>query len=194
MALFELCDPLPRSSRFVVFLQRFHYYDLMTRPLIVFSLGVLLIACNKKETPELPPVDTVSQAPAPAPPPSRTENIKRGDTTITPSGLMYIDIKEGKGEPPKQGQEVTVNYTGQLVNGTVFDSNVDPQFGHAQPFTTPIGVGAVIPGWDEGLMTMKPGGKRKLISPSDLAYGPMGQGSIPPDAMLIFDVELLSVK
>ena len=107
---------------------------------------------------------------------------------------MYIDIKEGKGEMPKQGQKVTVNYTGSLVNGTKFDSNVDPQFGHVQPFTTPIGVGQVIPGWDEGLMTMKPGGKRKLIIPSDLGYGAMGQGSIPPDAMLIFEVELLSVN
>lgn len=165
----------------------------MKKYLIVSSLCLLLIACGKKESANVPQ-DTVGIPPPPMPPPSRSENIKRGDTTITPSGLMYIDIRVGKGESPKQGQQVTVNYTGQLVNGTVFDSNVDPKFGHVKPFTTAIGVGQVIPGWDEGLMTMKPGGKRKLIIPSDLAYGAMGQGAIPPDAMLIFDVELIEIK
>lgn len=162
--------------------------------LLLLSFTVVLASCGKKEA-EVPPLDTSTIVAPPTPPPvSRTENITRGDTTVTPSGLMYIDIKEGKGEMPKQGQQVTVNYTGSLVNGTKFDSNVDPQFGHVQPFTTAIGVGQVIKGWDEGLMTMKPGGKRKLIIPSDLGYGAMGQGSIPPDAMLIFEVELLSVN
>jgi len=165
--------------------------------IVLVSLLFIISSCGKKEA-EVPPVDSaVVPPPAPAaPPPSRTENITRGDTTITPSGLMYIDVKEGKGEMPKQGQQVTVNYTGKLVNGTAFDSNVDPKFGHVQPFTTPIGVGAVIKGWDEGLMTMKPGGKRKLIIPGDLAYGsqPPPGSSIPLDAMLIFDVELVSVK
>lgn len=161
--------------------------------LLLAAFTLILSSCGKKEA-EVPPVDTTAMVTPAAPPESRKENITRGDTTITPSGLMYIDIKEGKGEMPKQGQNVTVNYTGSLVNGTKFDSNVDPQFGHVQPFTTPIGVGQVIPGWDEGLMTMKPGGKRKLIIPSDLGYGAMGNGSIPPDAMLIFEVELLSVN
>lgn len=160
---------------------------------LIVSLSIIISSCGKKEA-EVPPVDTTAAVVPPPPPPSPKEDIKRGDTTITPSGLMYIDVKVGKGESPKQGQEVTVNYTGQLVNGTVFDSNVDPKFGHVSPYTTAIGVGQVIPGWDEGLMTMKPGGKRKLIIPSDLAYGSQGQGMIPPDAMLIFDVELLSVK
>ena len=162
--------------------------------LLLLSFTVVLASCGKKEA-EVPPVDTSMIVAPPAPPPeSRKENITRGDTTVTPSGLMYIDIKEGKGEMPKQGQTVSVNYTGTLVNGTVFDSSVDPKFGHVEPIEIPIGVGAVIAGWDEGIMSMKPGGKRKLIIPSDLGYGAMGKGSIPPDAMLIFDVELLSVK
>lgn len=166
----------------------------MKKHLIVFAcLSLLLTACGKKENAEVP-IDTVSVPPPPMPPPSPKENIKRGDTTITPSGLMYIDIKEGKGEMPKPGQDVTVNYTGTLVNGTVFDSNVDPKFGHTTPFTFAIGMQQVIKGWDEGLLTMKPTGKRKLIIPSELAYGSQGQGPIPPDAMLVFDVELLSVK
>lgn len=167
----------------------------MKQLVLLACLTIFIASCGKKEA-EVPPVDTaaITHTPAPEPPPSPKENIRRGDTTITPSGLMYIDVKEGKGEMPKQGQQVTVNYTGQLVNGKKFDSNVDPQFGHVQPFTTEIGVGRVIAGWDEGLMTMKPGGKRKLIIPSVLGYGAMGQGDIPPDAMLIFDVELLGVK
>jgi peptidylprolyl isomerase len=167
----------------------------MKHLLLLTCLCLLISSCGKKEA-ELPPVDTMSVPPPPLPPPSPKEPITRGDTTITPSGLMYIDVKEGKGESPKQGQQVTVNYTGMLVNGTVFDSNVDPKFGHVEPYTTAIGVGAVIPGWDEGLMTMKPGGKRKLMIPGDLAYGsqPPPGSPIPPDAMLIFDIELISVK
>jgi len=166
----------------------------MKRFILLTCLGLLISSCGKKESAELPPMDTVGVPPPALPPESRTENITRGDTTITPSGLMYIELKEGKGESPKKGQQVTVNYTGQLVNGMVFDSNVDPNFGHVQPYTTAIGVGQVIKGWDEGIMTMKPGGRRRLIIPSDLAYGPMGHGSIPANAMLIFDVELISVK
>ena len=96
---------------------------------------------------------------------------------------------------PKKGQKITVNYTGKTTDGKIFDSNVDPSKGHVQPFTTEIGVGKVIPGWDEGFLSMKVGGKRKLIIPSDLGYGAQGQGAdIPPNAMLIFDVELLKVE
>ena len=166
----------------------------MKQLFLLACISLLIASCGKKQA-EVPPVDTAAVvAHTPEPPPSPKENVTRGDTTITPSGLMYIDIKEGKGEMPKQGQTVSVNYTGSLVNGTVFDSSVDPKFGHVEPIEIPIGVGSVIKGWDEGIMTMKPGGKRKLIIPSDLGYGAMGKGSIPPDAMLLFDVELLSVK
>ncbi|MBI3649777.1 MAG: FKBP-type peptidyl-prolyl cis-trans isomerase [Acidobacteria bacterium] len=111
-------------------------------------------------------------------------------TTI--SGLKYIDLVEGKGASPSRGQAVTVHYTGWLEDGKKFDSSVDK----GQPFTFPIGVGRVIKGWDEGVMTMKLGGKRKLIIPAPLGYGTRGAGNglIPPNATLIFEVELLGIK
>ncbi len=109
----------------------------------------------------------------------------------TASGLKYVDEKVGNGEYPKAGQKVTVHYTGTLENGKKFDSSRD----RGQPFTFTIGVGQVIKGWDEGVATMKPGGKRKLIIPSELGYGSRGAGAdIPGGATLLFDVELISVK
>lgn len=115
-----------------------------------------------------------------------------GAEITTPSGLKYVDLVVGAGESPKPGQMVTVHYTGTLENGTKFDSSVD----RGQPYIFPIGVGKVIKGWDEGVMTMKIGGKRKLIIPPDLGYGARGAGGgvIPPNATLIFEVELLGVK
>ena len=112
-------------------------------------------------------------------------------TTKTPSGLEYIDIVEGTGASPKTGQRVTVHYTGKLKDGTKFDSSVD----RGQPFQFIIGVGQVIKGWDEGVATMKVGGKRTLIIPSKLGYGERGAGNvIPPNAELHFDVELLGLQ
>jgi FKBP-type peptidyl-prolyl cis-trans isomerase FkpA len=114
-----------------------------------------------------------------------------GEEITTPSGLKYVDLVIGAGESPKSGQMVTVHYTGTLENGTKFDSSVD----RGQPLVFPIGVGRVIKGWDEGVMSMKVGGKRKLIIPSDLAYGASGRPPrIPPNSTLIFEVELLGVK
>lgn len=116
---------------------------------------------------------------------------KADKMVTTPSGLKYVDQVVGTGAAPVAGKKVTVHYTGTLENGRKFDSSVDRK----EPFTFTIGVGQVIPGWDEGVMTMKVGGKRKLIIPPQLGYGAAGAGGvIPPNATLLFDVELLDVK
>jgi len=117
-------------------------------------------------------------------------NSAPGTEVATPSGLKYVDEVVGTGESPRPGQNVTVHYTGTLENGTKFDSSVDRR----EPYTFPIGTGAVIKGWDEGLMTMKIGGKRRLIIPPSLGYGASGQAKIPPNSTLIFEVELLGVQ
>ena len=109
----------------------------------------------------------------------------------TPSGLQYIDEVEGNGPQPNKGQIVTVHYTGTLDDGKKFDSSKDRN----QPFEFTLGVGQVIKGWDEGVASMKVGGKRKLIIPADLGYGARGAGgAIPPNARLTFEVELLGVR
>ena len=111
-------------------------------------------------------------------------------TVTTASGLKYVDVVVGKGASPTTGKTVKVHYTGTLENGKKFDSSVDRN----EPFSFTIGVGQVIKGWDEGVMTMKVGGERKLIIPSKLGYGARGAGAaIPPNATLLFDVELLDV-
>jgi hypothetical protein len=110
--------------------------------------------------------------------------------TTTPSGLKYINLKPGKGPVPQPGQTVTVQYTGVLQDGTVFDSSRD----NNQPFSFKLGAGEVIKGWDEAFTTMPLGSRRELIIPPDLAYGASGRGSIPPNATLIFDVEVVGIS
>jgi len=134
--------------------------------------------------------DDVKPTPAP-------EAAKKSESKMraTPSGLQYEDIKEGTGASPRSGQVCVMDYTGWLwengAKGKKFDSSVD----RGTPFEFPIGQGRVIKGWDEGVATMKVGGKRLLLIPPQLGYGSRGAGGvIPPNATLLFEVELIAVK
>jgi len=110
---------------------------------------------------------------------------------ITDSGLKYEDLEPGDGEPAAGGQTVTVHYTGWLTDGTKFDSSHDRN----EPFRFPLGKGRVIRGWDEGVVGMRPGGRRRLTIPPHLGYGAAGAGGvIPPNATLVFEVELLGAE
>ena len=123
--------------------------------------------------------------------PKAPAEVADADYQSNDEGLKYYDFEEGSGDTPQPGQLVTVQYTGWLTDGTKFDSSLD----RAEPFTFALGKGQVIPGWDEGVATMKVGGKRQLLIPSDLAYGEQGAGGvIPPNASLIFEVELLDIQ
>jgi FKBP-type peptidyl-prolyl cis-trans isomerase len=109
----------------------------------------------------------------------------------TTSGLEYIEVEAGTGAQAEAGKSVSVHYTGKLQDGKVFDSSVS----RGEPISFKLGVGQVIKGWDEGIALMKVGGKAQLIIPPDLGYGARGAGGvIPPNAILVFDVELVDVK
>lgn len=125
----------------------------------------------------------------PAPPATPTATKDKKAMMTTASGLQYVDTVEGTGATPTQGKTVTVHYTGTLQDGKKFDSSRD----RGQPFEFKIGIGQVIKGWDEGVGTMKVGGRRQLVIPPDLGYGARGIGPIPPNSTLLFDVELLGV-
>lgn len=144
--------------------------------MLLLGVAVAIAACSQKET--APQAGGRQVLPAEARP------------VTTPSGLTYTDLAVGNGPSPTSGKPVKVHYTGWLENGTKFDSSVD----RGDPFVFVIGAGEVIPGWDEGVMTMKAGGKRKLVIPPQLGYGAAGAGGvIPPNATLVFEVELLEV-
>jgi FKBP-type peptidyl-prolyl cis-trans isomerase FkpA len=126
--------------------------------------------------------------------------LQNGQMTATVSGgtkpmedvkeLKITDTVVGTGAEATAGKSITVHYTGTLTNGQKFDSSVD----RGQPFTFTLGQGRVIEGWEKGFNGMKVGGKRRLVIPSDMGYGSQGQGTIPPNATLVFDVELLKVE
>lgn len=141
----------------------------------VVALALLLAACQAAS----------GSGPAGATPPAGAQ------TTTTPTGLQYQDIVVGTGAAPLSGQTVSVHYTGWLADGKKFDSSLD----RGKPLEFVLGRSQVIKGWDEGVATMKIGGKRKLIIPPALGYGAGGAGNvIPANATLTFDVELLGVK
>lgn len=152
-----------------------------------FSAGTPAAMAGSK-----PPSEAAAISSSSAPIPSNLIAMDNNDKIVTTdSGLKYVEITEGDGAAPQTGQTVYVHYTGTLENGDKFDSSRDRN----QPFSFKLGVGQVIKGWDEGLSTMKVGGRRKLIIPADLGYGARGAGGvIPPNATLIFDVELLKIS
>jgi len=158
----------------------------MNRTAILGLPIALLAAPLSAQTPATP------KAPASA---KAVASSKGTHMITTPSGLQYVDTTEGTGPSPSKGQTCTMHYTGWLSAagkpGQKFDSSVD----RGQPFSFTLGVGQVIQGWDEGVATMKKGGKRTLHIPAALGYGARGAGGvIPPNADLIFDVELLGFK
>lgn len=167
-------------------------------PILLVATATLLLAAacgddaaDATPTPSGTPDATSTTARTVTPSPTaRSGPIVLQSPTITPSGLRYQDIVVGSGATPQQGQRVTVHYTGYFTDGRKFDSSLD----RSQPFTFVLGVGQVIAGWDEGIATMKVGGKRLLYIPAKLAYGSRGQGPIPPDTDLVFEVELLDVR
>ena len=136
-------------------------------------------------------VSVASQMPTCAKDKSKSKE-SSGQMVKTSTGLQYQDVTVGKGQSPQPGRKVVVHYTGWLMNGTKFDSSVD----RGKPFDFVLGAHQVIPGWDEGVASMKVGGKRILVIPPDLAYGQRGTpgGPIPPNATLKFEVELLGVQ
>ncbi|MCX6755294.1 MAG: FKBP-type peptidyl-prolyl cis-trans isomerase [Candidatus Nomurabacteria bacterium] len=117
------------------------------------------------------------------------------NNTVQNEPVSTTDTANQEGRLTKAGDTVAMNYTGSLENGTVFDSNVDPKFKHVEPFVFNLGAGQVIKGWDQGLVGMKVGEKRHLVIKPEDGYGATGAGNIiPPNATLIFDVELLAIK
>ncbi|HEY4595280.1 MAG TPA: FKBP-type peptidyl-prolyl cis-trans isomerase [Thermoanaerobaculia bacterium] len=148
-----------------------------TLPRVLFAL--LMLA-----GPLLPPAFAVQDKKPAAPPAAAREN-------VTPSGVRYVDLQLGQGDEAQLGKIVEVHYTGWLQDGTRFDSSRDRE----HPFTFRLGTGDAIKGWDEGLLGMKVGGKRKLTIPPELGFGKQGIGSVvPPNAMLVYEFELLGVR
>ena len=168
------------------------------RKYLVFAIVTALIAgCGAAKKQEAKPVSEPQAAPAARPaaqPPQEAATTQKSgnaaDTVKTSSGLKFIVIKKGNGPTPKAGQIVKAHYTGKFLDGKVFDSSIP----RGEPIAFPVGKGHVIKGWDEAILTMSKGEKRILIIPPQLAYGEGGMGPIPPNATLIFEVELVDFQ
>ena len=147
------------------------------RPLfLLFLLAPLLTACDSNEPDDPIEID-----------PPRV--VAESDYTVTATGLKYFDFVVGSGPIAQNDNQVLVHYNGWLQDGTLFDSS----YQRGEPLTFILGVGEVIPGWDEGILDMRAGGQRQLVIPPQLAYGSAGLGPIPPNATLIFEVEFLGI-
>lgn len=157
-----------------------------TAPLLIALAAALALMAGCSSTASEPSTPSTTEQP-PAEQPAAEATAPTSDPVTE---LKIEDIQVGTGAEAVAGKTVTVHYTGWLTDGTKFDSSVD----RGEPFPFPLGAGRVIPGWEQGVTGMKVGGKRRLIIPPDLAYGPQGTGPIPPNATLIFDVELLDVQ
>lgn len=156
------------------------------RAALVFA-SVLIVAasaCGSDHATAPAPVAITSTTFAPA------LGINLAAMSMTASGLYYQDVTVGSGAVAQAGKQLTVHYTGWLPDGTKFDSSVD----RGQPFGFTLGTGVVIPGWDEGVAGMRVGGVRKLVIPSSLGYGARGARAIPPNSVLVFSIQLLSVQ
>lgn len=163
--------------------------------IVIAFIGVIVYSMIKQK-----PTNKVSN-------PKLSENNKpmqqintepNGSSSVTVSTTVGInkndDTQKSDTEVARSGDFVSVNYTGKLENGTVFDSNVDPKFNHPAPFNFRLGAGSVIKGWDEGIVGMKVGEEKTLVIPPEKAYGSQQVGPIPPNSTLIFDVKLLSIN
>jgi FKBP-type peptidyl-prolyl cis-trans isomerase len=167
-----------------------HFVPLTLAALLAMSA----LACNQTEsttsssgTTTSTSAKTETTTPAPA---TSTTPAPVGQEVTMPNGLKYTDVKVGDGDIAESGMMASVHYTGWLTDGTKFDSSLD----RGQPFSFKIGAGQVIRGWDEGVKGMRIGGKRHLIIPPDMGYGANGAGGvIPPNATLVFDVDLLGL-
>ena len=167
---------------------------LPVRLLLAAGVAALVAGCGEDALPPTPtpaPTATARTTACPSQSPGTTADNFSEPVTVTTAtdGLQTGDVTPGTGAAAADGESLTVQYTGWLSDGTVFDSS---RSAGRQPFTFTLGQGSVIKGWDEGLVGMKVGGKRRLVIPPSLGYGAQATGCIPANATLVFDVELLS--